>query len=143
LKIWVRFGLEEVRAGSVLADTLDTLRKAIKAQFSQFANCYQDQLIVHTKDADDKLQLLENASLNLDGVLELRDGNYDIYVDRVEAAGFIQHFATVFDEPVAKKAKKDVAKIATTPKLRVSIEDLFPLHAGRSRATSLYVTDYR
>jgi len=34
LTIWVYFGLEEVPAGSVVADILDTLRDNIKDKFS-------------------------------------------------------------------------------------------------------------
>lgn len=40
LEIYVHFGLEEAAAGSVVADTLGTLRDKIKADFSKKGSNY-------------------------------------------------------------------------------------------------------
>jgi len=66
LEIYLHFGLE-VAVGSVVASILAELRDEIKAKFPpKCAGCDVDELIVQTKDADNKLHPLEddpNSSL--------------------------------------------------------------------------------
>lgn len=135
--IWVHFGLAEKAVGCVDvvdAVTLAKLREAIQPRFTQSLHCLASQLVVKTKDADNKLRLLEDAELVLGKVLTRdAEGKYRVYVE-------VPPKEPVAEGPLPKKAKKGVAKLAITSGHRVAIEDLFPMHAGQ-RAKSLFVTD--
>jgi len=92
LEVYVHFDGAEKAAGSVVANTLGALRKAIRAEFSKCAAVYADQLIVQIKVADKLLPLDNDPKLKLDGAVPCVGGDYDVYVEvpKVEAAAGLQ-----------------------------------------------------